>query len=724
MLFRLIVYVSLLMLLTVPASGVVLSQLPDEAMTTAASRMKVKDYKGARDAALRAPVGGLRDFLLGMSAVKITDWETAADQLGKAATSLPLLGDFALYYQAYALFQLARYPESLTAVQSLVKNYPESPLARAAQKLLADSLYETGDFRDALAAYQRFIEKYPAGGDALASLHKLALCREQTGDVTGAAASLRNIWLNYPASPVAARAEEDLHRLADKGVWSAPFTAEELLRRGTVLCDLRKFDKAVAVFNAIPRESQPDEFILRLLLKTGQAQFKARRFRDAEQTFTTLLTKNPKRDIGAEARFWLAKCLDKKGRDEEAFTAFGGVAEAFPDSALADDALLEAAFIRKFQNRTGEELTVLKKLLSMYPRSNLAQTAVWEIAWGSYRSGDMKTAAEYFRKQFDNERTRERALYWYGRTLAAAGDEKGAQDSFTTLTTEFPLGYYALTYKKETGTTDGEAAALTGNMCDILPLPAGFERAKTLIALGLYEEANKELTAYKKKSSGKAKALYGLARLYLEMGDYSGAFSLVKEARPRNMEKESLLTWGLAYPLAYRELVAQNAAKCAIDDCLVFSIIRAESNYSPTALSPVGAVGLMQLMPATASAIARNGTGSLPAPLTQPELNIRYGVKHLKDLLVLFNGDIVKAVAAYNAGSGNVSRWVSRLGNMPAAEFIENIPYAETREYVKKVLTGAEIYNRLYKLGNREERKPSSVSPPQKGSVPSLPSQS
>jgi soluble lytic murein transglycosylase len=688
-----------LLCLSVPASGVNIYQLPDDSLTTAATKIIKKEYKGAIEAALKAPPDGMRDFQLGMALARMGEWEAAADYLGKAAASLPLLADYALYNRALALYRLARYPESRATLQGFAKNYPESPLSRSAEKLLADLLYDSGNFQDAREAYQAFIEKYASGADALAALHRLALSRERTGDKAGAVLLLRNIWLKYPASAIAASAEEDLQRLTDNGAKALAYSAEELLRRGTVLSDLRKFDKAIKTFNAISVEKQPDEFIWRLQLKIGQALFKARHFREAEQAFARLLAKNPRRMIADEARYWLGKSLDKNGKEEEAFASYAKLAQSSPDSTLADDALLAAAFIKKFQQKNDDELTFLKMLVRGYPQSNLLQTAFWEIAWTSYQAGDLKTAADFFKKQLDNYDTRERALYWYGRTLTAAGDGRGAANAFADLHAEYPFGFYALSYNREARKKDDETLFLSADLCDILSVPAGFERAKVLIALGLYEEAAKELAAARRKSGDKPKALAGLARLYLEMGDYHAAYSLFKEGRLANPDKNSLAQWGIAYPLAFREEVASNAAKSGIPASLIYAIIRAESSYFPTALSPAGAVGLMQVMPATAAAVAR-GRGEKCAldQLTLPGLNIHLGVKHLHDLLTLYNGDIVMAVAAYNAGSGNVNRWLKTFGKMPRELFIENIPFPETREYVKKVLAGAEIYSRLYRL--------------------------
>jgi peptidoglycan lytic transglycosylase len=317
----------------------------------------------------------------------------------------------------------------------------------------------------------------------------------------------------------------------------------------------------------------------------------------------------------------------------------------------------------------------------------------------SYQNGDTKSAADYFKTLTESDATREKALYWYGRTLTATGDVPGAQKAHAALVAEYPFGYYAQSYKRETNLTSDDISFPTGNLCDLLPVPSGHERVKALITLGLSDEARKELAVTRKKQSAKKGSLPGLARLYLEMGDYNGAYTLLRNERPQKLEKDNLYQWGICYPLAYRDAVARLAAANNVPESLVFAIIRAESSYLPTALSPVGAVGLMQLMPTTAAIVANGSKGKLDAgSLTNPDTNIRFGVRHLRDLLNLYKGDLVLAVAAYNAGSGNVNRWRKTFDKMRKDEFVESIPFAETREYVKKVLTSAEIYHRLYKL--------------------------
>jgi len=689
----------LCVILSIPASGGILPDTTPDHLSLAVQHIRAKDYRAAGVAARQAPAGGMRDFVIGMSAYKSSEWEEAASALARAAETFPLLADYALYYQADAIFRRGQYADSIPPLEKLLKEYPDTPLHRPALLLIANARFEGKEYPSALVAYQRFIEKYPAGSDSLNALLRSALCQEQMGDTTAAAAIYRSIWLKYPAADVAGKAEENLQRLAKRGIDMKPYSTDELFRRGSTLYDMSRFDLAAKAFSTIPVDTASPEFKEKLTLKTAQALIQARRYKDAEPALTKLLAEKPRPEIAAEGTLWLGKLQDKTGQDDAALATFQKLVELYPASEFADDALLESAYIRKFQNRSAEALPFLQRLLTDHPRSSLTTTAQWEMAWGSYLTGNFAVAAELFQKLTAVDTYREKALYWGGKALIAVDDAVGSQSFFSSLLSEYPLGYYALTYRASANLSPEATPQLPADVINLLPLPNGLDRVKTLIACGLYEEATRELADIKKKNGDKSKGQIGLARLYLEMGDYNGAIATVRNERPDKVDSGKIAIWGLLYPCGFRDTVAKNAASCELSESLVYSLIRAESNYSPTVKSPAGAIGLMQLMPATASAIAGSKNGKFnPDKLTMPELNIAYGTKHLKDLIKQYNGDEVLAIAAYNSGAHNVNRWRKTFGNLRQDEFIESIPFGETREYVKKVLAGASLYRQLYGL--------------------------
>lgn len=151
----------------------------------------------------------------------------------------------------------------------------------------------------------------------------------------------------------------------------------------------------------------------------------------------------------------------------------------------------------------------------------------------------------------------------------------------------------------------------------------------------------------------------------------------------------------ILYPFPYREQVEKNSARYSVDRFLAISVMKVESNFAETAHSHSGAVGLMQLMPETADWIAY--CLEEPAPdLHDHETNIRYGIWYLSELEAEFFGNDVLALAAYNAGRGNVHRWIEENGWRRNFSDVDAIPYAETRDYVKRVLQCREKYSQLY----------------------------
>jgi soluble lytic murein transglycosylase len=532
------------------------------------------------------------------------------------------------------------------------------------------------------------------------------------GNIPSAVNTLRSIWLNYPASPFSDKAEMDLKKLSESGAGIRPATTDELMRRGNTLFDLRRYERAEETFISLLESTKKADIRFRLMLKIGQSRYRQRKYKGTEQILRELLDSATTREISEEGRMLLAKTLDKLGRDDEAIACYLKLANNSQGSPLADHALLAAYFIKKFQNRKSEAFEFLKRIETGFPKSNLLNTVYWESAVHYYEAGDYKSSSAYFKRLLDNKSMREKALFWYSRSTSATGDKLSANKASASLLSEFPYGYYATRVAKEDSKKEWETLSkMEAPQQDF----KGLERCSLLINLGLYDEAKKELNWTRRRNPKDRSMLKGIAGLYLKMTDFHGCSKSIDTATLHPPENGSLSEWLMAYPLAYREKVSVIAAENRISEPLVYSIMRAESNYLPTAVSPAGAIGLMQLMPSTAAVILPAGSFKVNGNkeiLMDPGINIKCGVRHLKDILDSFNGNTVLAVAAYNAGSGNVNRWMKRLAGLPPELFIENIPYPETREYVKKVLAVSEIYKRVYsKRKTSPANQPSSAQP-------------
>ena len=691
---RLVLTTLAMFLLPLSASGADVASPQVSVLASAAKQMKLKNYSAASRLAADFPEDGKLTFLMGIAELKRGKNSEAAELLGRAVKSYPLLADYALYYQAAATVKTGRSAEAVLILQALQKGYPDSPLLKKSLLLEADTAYESGAYAPAAGRYQKFIEQYPAGSDSLQASYRLAACRDKMGNGAAAAAILRSLWLNSPGSIQAAKAEEELKRLTAAGIAVKPYSSQELFKRASTLYDQRRYDLALTTLRRINTKDETKDFLDRISLKIGQAQLKARRYVEAENSFKELSQSAARVEVKSEATYLMARAIEKAGRNEEAFNAYQRIAAVFPESAEADDALLEAAFIRKFQHRPKETAELLEDLLATYPKTSLKQRINWESGWAHYLDGDMLTAAELFKKLLVSDDYRERALFWYGKSIAAAGDVAAAETSFSLLREEFPFGFYALSIQRSKVEDHEEIIpSLAGDMPELLPLPQGYERVKALSALGLVDDASSELAVSRKKLA-KSKGDAGLARLYLELGSYGRAMSLF-DSSLLTSSPENRHAWMFLYPKAFNEHVSKYSEKAGVDPSLAYAVMRAESSFAPAATSPVGARGLMQLMPQTAAMVLHEKKID-PEMLYDPELNIRLGTKHLRELLDKYNGNETAVIASYNAGASNVNRWLKTYANLSKEEFIESIPFAETKDYVKKVLAVAVLYKRLY----------------------------
>jgi len=692
---RIVVFFVLVTLLTVPAAGT--APTADSALQTARLHFKAKDYRLALAATRSMQLSGERDFIAGLAAFRLELWDDAASSLAKAATSYPLLQDYARYYQAKALERLQRQADMIPPLEALLSVTPDSPLARQALQLLADAHFQGEAWANAYTVYQRFIAKYPAGNDSLTATYRSAVCKERLGDPAAAIPLLYRLWLTSPGAAVAEKAEMDLKRLQTAGQSVPVATPEDLFKRAVTLYDLKRYDAAVKALQSIPLTGLGDEFSAKVQLRTGQALFRCKRYKEAELTIAGLLPA-PKGQ-SAEVWYWLARSLDRNDKDREAISSYRTLAEKFPTSDLADDALYQAALLTEESTPWSEAAPLLEQLVMAYPRGDMKVPALWELAWGTYRSGTAPAAVDAFKRLLDADTYRDRAFYWLAKAQQKNGDETGAQTTAEQLLKDYPYGYYAQLWRQEKGLATPPLPTIPNDLPSLLPWPGGFEREKALIALGLTDEARTELVRHRTKLPRGATAA-GLARLHLEIDDYNGAFHLLKK-RPRTLNKDPLLAWALSYPAAYREAVNKQSRKYDLSPSLVYGVMRTESSFHPGIVSPAGAIGLMQLMPATAALMTNgdkngNGSGNPTDRLKSPDHNIKLGVRHLRDLLNQYKGDQIFAIAAYNAGSHNVDRWRKSIGQVPADEFVERIPFGETRDYVKKVLSAATVYRLLY----------------------------
>ena len=677
-------------------AGTTQASLSDDYLNRAAAQYREKDFGAAYTSAGKSSDQTQRAFIRGMAALHLDKFEEAAGLLAEAEQKLPMVADYAALYQAEALLKLKRYPAASAKAASIPGSYPSSKAVRRSEKLYADILYEAADYKGALKSYQSYIEKYPSGSDAIDASYQSARCREEVGDAAGALPIYRSIWLNSPASPLAVRSQERLKQLERSALKVSPYSAEELLKRASILYAHNEYSASLKTLEMIPASSQPQAVSNRIDLRTGMAQYRLRQYKQAEKQFIKAAA-SPLPGVRSEACFWLAKCLERQDLKERALALYLELAGEGKKQEFADDALIEAAGLKRGLGQYAEAARLFDQAARLSSESKAVARCVWDSGWCRYLAGEYPAAADAFKGLLADEAQREKALYWLGRALERNGDTVAAP-YYRTLLDEYPAGFYATWYREQKGMKDSRESLGNRDPLAELPLPAGFDKARLLASLGMFEEARAEMAAVRKKNGEKKGQFPALARIYLEMRDFGSAIALFMQNRPVVWEKGTLPLWSAGYPRAYSELVSQNAALNGLSEGLVYALIRAESGFAPAIKSGAGAIGLMQMMPATAKLAAREKGDFNPQRLTVPEVNIRLGTKHLHDLMKEHDGDVIYMAAAYNAGSGALERWKKSLKGLKKDEFIESIPYQETRDYVKKVYASSATYRQLYGL--------------------------
>ncbi|MEI8356044.1 MAG: tetratricopeptide repeat protein, partial [Deltaproteobacteria bacterium] len=519
MYFRLIITLLLTIFLEHSSFSAPTMPLKEQSLKEFAEAFKVKNYIVARDNALKSPDSPTRNFMLGVASYRLENWEDTVKYLAKSVDDFELLADYTLYYRADALSRLSRYEESLALLDKLKRNYPASRFLRGANSLYADNLFNKKEYQRALDASQSFIETYPSGADALRASLQATLSREALGNKQRAVSELRNIWLNHPGSPVAVAAEANLQRLKAEQITVPPYTAEELLKRGNILYSLGKYSQAMETLNAVSRQTMTGKMKTRLDFKSAQALFKSREYRKAEHLFAEL-AEGADREISTEATYWLARTQEKRGLEDRAVATYLKLAEGFPGSELADDALLQAALSRRGHGDKSAAVSLLDRLLDRYPSSTLKPRALWEKSWARYLSRDFRGASESLKRLLDNASYREKALYWLGKSEEASGERERSNAAFKLLREEYPFGFYSLHFRKEAGLRIGLLPALDSASVSSIPLPSGYKRVKALISFGMFNEARMELAAVRIKGASSSRFL-DLARLYWEISDYN-----------------------------------------------------------------------------------------------------------------------------------------------------------------------------------------------------------
>ena len=401
---------------------------------------------------------------------------------------------------------------------------------------------------------------------------------------------------------------------------------------------------------------------------------------------------------------WSALALYRRARvlvrlgDAGAPEALTGFAQTFPGDTAAPTALYLVGDFLSDRNDDSGAARWLAELIYRYPADPRASLARFRLAAGAQRRGDPDSAARLYGSEVQvGGVQRVAARYWLARLARDRGDTAAADSLWRALARDDSLGYYGLHARQVAGLGPLVLAADSARLTPAAE--SGLARLDTLLLAGLDTAAQLEVRGLLARPPQALDDLLAWSVGLSVRGWGSAGVRLGWQAAVRAPNEGRVLR--AIFPWPGRPAVEAEAREFGVDPLLFVAIVRQESTFDLEALSRAGARGLAQLMPGTAAQAARVLDVTLyPEWLTVPDLNLHLGASHLAALLRRFGGRVEVAVAAYNAGAAPVSRWISRPGAADPDQFIELIPFPETRGYVRSVLRNRDLYRALYAAAN------------------------
>ncbi len=420
--------------------------------------------------------------------------------------------------------------------------------------------------------------------------------------------------------------------------------------------------------------------------------FESRRYESAKEAYKNFIEQS-KRKVRPELLVRLSQAAARSQDFETAIEANETIVKKFPKSRWAKEAIRKKAFLEQDSGDFQSALETWTLLLKKTKATNEKRLFWQKIAWCHFRLENYDEAIQDYNQALDFVES-PGDLYWKGRSLERLGRSSEARDIFENLVLIYPASYYGVRALERLDRSRTPRPRMAGwwrrhrgrlwerSSIELDP-DEGLDRIHELTLLGLFEDASIELK--------RLRAARGMnlpsdpKRLKWNRGVYRFEDRISVNPDP-------------LFPLPYGGVLMKAAENKTPEPSLLYAMMKQESHFREQIISPAGAIGLLQIMPATGRRLATDaGWKDYENEwLTDPVTNIELGVRYMDQLQNLFSGSWYAAVASYNAGEHPVSQWVKQRKGLPEEEFIEEIPYAETREYVKRVYTNWRAYQTIY----------------------------
>ena len=608
----------------------------------------------------------------------------------------------------YAIYRLARLYESMNnktrAIKwhtKLVTDYPTSLHILESKWALAELYLDQKQYK---AAKPQLVELVKHPQYAREAAFRLARCDEEFGETAAAFNAYRELITEKHSDNTAKEALYQIKQLMRKNK-SLVLTSEDRINSGLVYYSHKRWKLAVAELERIPNTVDLNMRAHALYL-IGQSYQGRRWYNTAIKKFDAVIALGDKHEYLTRATYQIAQCYRRKGHLKTAVSRLEKFVKDYRWSQLVDNALYDIAQIHEKQGRSEPALNAYARLTELAPKSPYADVAAWRTGWQRFdekRYEESYNAFEGLKEHFPGNRYAMGAHFWMAKIRERQNQPALARKLYKEVA-ESGYWYYTARAKAILGIAASELESKAIRDAELPVHEAGPHQVPLLMELRLYEDAIAHLSQHIDTTPlPERQCFYDLITCYEKLAMYDKARKLTERsldspafANASRTDIEKLQR--KLYPRYYADIVKKYARLYNVDTFLIAAMILEESRYKAQAVSWAGAIGLMQIMPATAKELAqqlriRRFRVSM---LKQPDVNIRMGTRYLDYLNSLFDGNPALVIGAYNGGPGRMKRWVASKNIKDIDEFVEKITIRETRLHIKKVINSYDHYVGIY----------------------------
>jgi len=615
------------------------------------------------------------------------------------------LADYADFLCAKANHESGNEAAAEQLLHGFADRYPESIFDLQAPELEANVLLAMNN----PVAARQVLDQAQDTGSANRPAFQLATGQVQfaLGQMPASEATFKHVLMTFPLSPEAQTARA---KLTEMGVEST-LTIAEVRSLGDAYYNAGRYADAAELFRALERKPELDAASRNsIAVAEAACELKMKRLTPAQvQALADTEDEN-----GAHRLDLLMELARGRNDAEDQQRILAEMEQRFPHSPWLADALFSSGNMYLLSRDYAKAAEYYSDLAEHFPSDKNAAAAHWRAGWLNYRQHLYAQAERMFDEQIKEYPAAVEtvaALYWRARLYETQDHQPAlAAANYHAIVRAYQHFFYSQMARARLLQLGATQPASQPQLDQFQPLPEPhlvdafpedsphLAKARLLANAGLNEYVADEIKADPNSSSWSALAE---AQIYSSYGEVYRGIRALKRALPNaamaSIQSIPLAYWRILFPEAWWDTIQAESAKNNLDPYLVASLIRQESEFDPSAISYANAYGLMQLLPSVGRAMAREEgmTHFATFQLLDPVTNIRLGTRYLREMLDKFGGVEEYALAAYNAGDSRVTDWQSAGPYSGIDEFVESIPFTQTREYVEAIMRNEETYRAI-----------------------------